>query len=326
MTPFLLNEVREGFYLDSVALMRLARQLEALDGVQTAALMIGTPANLEILQDAGLLGEAGRKATPGDLVIAIRAAGEAALAAALAQAKTLLERPARGGRGGTAWRPKMLRSALEALPGANLALISVPGGFAAAEARSALRAGLHVLLFSDNVSLEDEIALKQEAGELGLLMMGPDCGTALINGIPLAFANAVPRGPIGIVSASGTGLQEVSSLIARAGGGVSHGIGTGSRDLLEAVGGATTLQAIEALQADPATRHIVLLSKPPAPPVAAAVLERVAKSEKPFTICFLGLQGLELFSEVTCNNHNPLDTGAQQTNNGLFDNRRFTDA
>ena len=151
------------------------------------------------------------------------------------------------------------------MPDANLALISVPGEFAAAEARKALRAGLHALIFSDNVPLEEELALKRVAREQGLLLMGPDCGTAIIAGTPLAFANAVPRGDIGIVSASGTGLQEVSCLIARMGRGMSHGIGVGGRDLDERVGALATLAAIDALEQDPATAHIVLISKPPAP-------------------------------------------------------------
>jgi FdrA protein len=289
-----INRVREGFYLDSVALMRIAQQLQAIAGVESAALMIGTPANKEILADAGLLTGEGGGATPRDLIIAIRTASEPARQATLSEAEALLRRPGFGESEGGGWRPKTLRSAVQALPGANLALISVPGEFAANEARRALREGLHVLLFSDNVSLEDEVALKEEARERGLLLMGPDCGTALINGVPLAFANAVPRGEVGIVAASGTGLQEVSSLIARMGGGVSHGIGTGGRDLHEAVGGITTLAAIDALDGDAATKRIVLLSKPPAPPVAAAVLRRVTRSAKPFTLCFLGLERMEL--------------------------------
>ncbi len=289
-----LNRVRRAFYLDSVALMRLARTIAALPGVATAALMIGTPSNKQIMADADLLAEEGRAATPNDLIVALRAAGREAGEAALGEADALLDRPADRTAGGAAWRPKTLDAAVAALPGANLALVSVPGAFAATEARKALRAGLHVMIFSDNVAIEDECALKREAGERGLLLMGPDCGTALIGGVPLAFANEVPRGDIGIVAASGTGLQEVSCLIARAGKGVSHGIGVGGRDLGEAVGGAMTLAAIDALDADAETRRIVLVSKPPAPAVARRVLARVGDSAKPFTICFAGLDDFEL--------------------------------
>jgi len=149
-------------------------------------------------------------------------------------------------------------------------------------------------MFSDNVPLADEVALKQEAQQRGLLMMGPDCGTAIIGGTPLAFANEVPRGSIGLVGASGTGLQEVSTLIGRSGAGVSHAIGVGGRDLKEAVGGITTLMAIDALDRDPGTEQIVIISKPPAPSVAKRVLQRVGESRKPVTVCFLGVDDMAL--------------------------------
>ena len=288
--PCVINRVRRAFYLDSVALMRLSRELSGWPGVEEAALMIGTPSNKEILDEAGLLADDGRQAASGDIIIALRAADLEAGKAALDEAEALLGRSAARGKEVAQWRPRSLASAFEALPGAGLALISVPGAFAAAEARKALRRGLHVLLFSNNVPLAEECALKEDAHRRGLLLMGPDCGTALISGTPLAFANRVRRGSIGIVSASGTGLQEVSSLIDRGGGGVSHGIGVGSRDLGEAVGGAMTLVAIDALDDDPETEHVVLLSKPPAPSAARRVLERIAESRKPYTVCFVGLE------------------------------------
>ncbi len=298
-----LNEIRRGVYVDSVALMRLTQAVAALEGVEDAGLMIGSPANRAILRDAGLLAAEGEAAGAGDLVLAVRAAGEAAARAALAHAKTLLDQRraagAGGGAGQAAWQPRTLHTALQTMPDANLALISVPGEFAAAEARKALKRGLNVMIFSDNVAVEEEVALKREACELGLLVMGPDCGTAIIGGVPLAFANVVPRGEIGIIGASGTGIQEVSSLIAARGGGISHAIGTGGRDLKSEVGGITTLMAIDLLDADPATRHIVLISKPPADDVARAVLARVATSAKPFTICFLGARDLSLPPNAT---------------------------
>ena len=164
----------------------------------------------------------------------------------------------------------------------------MPGEFAATEARRALERGLHVMMFSDNVSLADEVALKRLAVERGLLLMGPDCGTAIIGGAPIAFANVLPKGDVGLISASGTGLQEVSCLLARAGRGVSHGIGVGGRDLSEEVGGLMTLAALDALEADPATRHIVIISKPPARSVADRIGQRVAGCRKPVTLCLLG--------------------------------------
>jgi FdrA protein len=290
----ILNEVRRAAYLDSIVLMRISRVVAALPGVEEAGLFIGTPANKEILRDAGILGLEGEGAAPGDLILALRAADNAAGQAALAQAKRLIDQPGGAGAPATFGNTRSIRAAVQQMPDANLALISVPGHFAAAEARKALGLGLHVMIFSDNVPIEEEAALKLEARERGLMVMGPDCGTAIIAGTPLAFANAVPRGDIGIIGASGTGIQEVSCLIARAGGGVSHAIGTGGRDLKPEVGAVTTLMAIDALEADAATRHIVLISKPPAAGIARAVLDRVAQSQKPFTICFLGAQDLAL--------------------------------
>ena len=294
MTGAVVNRVRRGFYLDSVALMRLSRRVSEFPGVEAASLMIGTPSNLDIFADAGLLAEPRPDAGPNDLVLAVRAAGTAEADAALDEAEALLESGRAPAGAGADWHPRSLAAGIDALAGAKIALISVPGAFAAAEARRALNRGLNVMMFSDNVPLADEVALKSLAAKKGLLMMGPDCGTAIIAGAPLAFANAVPRGAVGLVAASGTGLQEVSSLIARLGGGISHGIGVGGRDLGAAVGGAMTLAAIDALDRDAETAHIVLISKPPAAAVAAKVLARVGESAKPFTICFMGAAALDL--------------------------------
>jgi FdrA protein len=247
--------------------------------------MIGTPSNKALLRDAGLLATDGESAEPNDLVLAVRGADPLP---ALELAARLLAEPAE--QATALRRARSFGAALALEPQANLALISVPGDFAAAEARRALERGLHAMVFSDNVPLEDELALKRFAAERGLLLMGPDCGTALISGTPLAFANVVPRGDIGIISASGTGLQEVSSLIARLGGGVSHGIGVGGRDLDERVGALGMLAALDALDADAATRSLVLISKPPAARVARTVLERLRRSAKRSVVCFLGSQ------------------------------------
>lgn len=281
-----LNRVKRGFYADSVALMRIAREL-AKDGVE-ASLMIGTPSNQAILKEAGLLSREGEGARPEDLIIAVK--GKKA-EAALARAEQLLVSGIQSTEGDT---HKTLAAAAAAFSEANLALISVPGAFAAAEARRALERGLHVMMFSDNVQVEDEVALKDLAISKGLLLMGPDCGTALIAGAPLAFANAVPRGDVGIVSASGTGLQEVSSLLARSGQGVSHGIGVGGRDLSEEVGGRMTLAAMDALEADAATKRIIVISKPPAPAVAEKIAARAKRCRKPVTLCLLGARGAKV--------------------------------
>ncbi len=291
--------VRTGFYLDSVALMRISRRIGERDGVIAASLMIGSPANKELMREAGLLDDEGDAAGPNDLIVAVRARDAAALAAASAAASRELDGLAEDGPATGGWRPRSLEAALETLPEANLAIVSVPGAYAAREARRALSRGLNVMLFSDNVPVAEEIALKEQARARGLMMMGPDCGTAILAGAPLGFANAVPRGDIGLIAASGTGLQEVSCLIAGAGGGVSHAIGVGGRDLGAAVGGRMTLAAIDALDRDPGTRRIALISKPPDPATVARIAARIAASPKRFVLCFIGMRSIPLPANAT---------------------------
>jgi FdrA protein len=284
------NFVRRSVYQDSVTLMRLTHDMEAVAGVRRAAAMMGTPPNRALLGQAGLLDADGEAAGPVDLVIAVvadsAAAAEAARAAAEAALATLRAAPAPG-----AARPRTLAGALRALPDATLALISVPGAYAGAEARRALDAGLHVMLFSDNVPLETEMELKRVARERDLFVMGPDCGTAIVAGVPLGFANAVPRGRIGLVAASGTGLQEVSCRLAAEGEGVSHALGVGGRDLSDAVGGTMALAALAALADDAATEVVVLVGKTPGPTVAVRVAEALATLGKPSVVCFATVDG-----------------------------------
>jgi FdrA protein len=301
MSRSVRNAVRGGFYLDSVALMRLSREIGTLPGVLDAALMMATPANKAMLAEAGLLTREAEAAGANDLIVAVCAEAGDSADAALAAAHALLARQGRPSDAGIprAAAARSLRSALSARPDATLALISVPADYAAGEARKALRRGLDVMIFSDNVPLAEEVALKREAEALGRLLLGPDCGTAIIGGAPLGFANRVPRGDIGLIGASGTGLQEVSSLIAAAGRGVSEAIGVGSRDLSLEVGALATLAAIDLLDADPATARIGLISKPPHPEVVRRVLARIDRSLKHFTLCFLGAGALELPGNAT---------------------------
>ena len=278
--------VKPNTYHDSVTLMTVASAANGLPGVEVASLVMATALNLELLRDNGL--EAPSGAGPNDLIIAVRAATDEQADAALAEAEArLTRRPAAPGGGPEARRPRTLAGALRANPDINLALISVPGPFASIEAEEALRAGLHVFLFSDNVPIAEEIRLKRLAGELGLLVMGPDCGTAIVNGTGLGFSNVVRRGPIGVIGASGTGLQQVTCLIDTFGSGISQAIGTGGRDLRAEVGGLTMRAAIAALGADEATRVLVLVSKPPADEVATAVLPAAAATGKPIVAVFL---------------------------------------
>ena len=277
-------------YRDSVSLMKISSTVSALEGVVQASCIMATPANLDLLREAGLL-TTEIAAGPNEVLVAIEADTDDALAAALDAAEAELRREPESlarARAAAIEPPRSQEMALDTLVGANLALISTPGPFAAAEASKALRLGLNAMVFSDNIAIEDEIELKRFADQAGLMVLGPDCGTALIDGVPLGFANEVRRGNIGVVAASGTGLQQVTCLIDGAGGCISQAIGTGGRDLDARIGGITMLRGIRVLADDPDTSVIVLISKPPAPEVAAAVIQLASGSGKPVVACMLG--------------------------------------
>lgn len=292
--------VRSNLYKDSVALMRIAEEVRAATGVARATLLMGTEANKAILEQAGLFSDALRAARAADLMVLVEDADDhdgSRVAAALQLAERLLAGKAAASQPGVQqMSPQSMSMAVaaahEAGNNAGLAQISVPGAYAAAEALKAIKAGLDVFLFSDNVSLEQELAIKQLAQAHGRLVMGPDCGTAIVGGVPLGFANQVRRGRIGLVGASGTGLQEVSCQIHALGEGVSHALGTGGRDPSAAIGGISLHAAMEMLAADASTEVIVLISKPPAAPVVQSLNARMqqlaAQTGKHFVVLFLG--------------------------------------
>ncbi len=284
--------VKRNAYFDSITLMKIASTLTSMSGIVDAAAIMATEPNLQLLTEAGLA-TVENNAGPGDVLIVVRADDESSAQSALQAAEEqLAQRPTLssddGANGASNPPPRSLEQAAQLHPEARLAVISVPGPYAALEADRALRNGLHIFLFSDNVSLADEISLKQLARERGLLLMGPDCGTAMLNGVGLGFVNVVPRGPVGIVGASGTGIQQIMSLIAQQRGGVSQVIGCGGRDLSEAVGAITTLQGLRLLQEDEETEVIVIVSKPPAPTVAERVLATAVAGRKPVVVSFVG--------------------------------------
>jgi len=280
--------VRENAYYDSVILMLAAKALKQRPGINEAVVAMGTEVNLGLLKEIGLLSGEVESAKPNDLVIAIEAETEEAAEEACRIAEEILKKKDHGG-GEEGYCPVSLDGALKMFPEANLVVISVPGPYAGREARRALNKGLHVMIFSDHVPVEEEVELKEMALERGLLLMGPDCGTAILNGKPLCFANVVRRGHIGLVAASGSGLQEVCCCIDRMGGGISQAIGTGGRDLQERrVRGRMMLMGIEALKQDPETQVIVVLSKPPSEEVAATVLSKLKDAGKPCVVHFPG--------------------------------------
>lgn len=285
------QRVVPGQYRDSIWLMQCSSRLQSLPGVNQAAAIMATESNLDLARDAGLLakGEA-VAAGPNDLLLLIDATDADAADAAFEEADRILsEKPAAPAEGeARVVPPRSVRMALDADPEADLALISTPGEYAASEALKALKLGLDTMIFSDNVELADEIMLKRLAHDRGLLVMGPDCGTVIIDGLPLGFANVVRRGDIGCVGAAGTGLQQVTCLIDRWGAGISHALGTGSHDLTAEVGGITMLDALAALAAGESTRVLLLVSKPPSPKVAEMILAAAQAAVQPVVACFVG--------------------------------------
>ncbi|MCA9834692.1 MAG: acyl-CoA synthetase FdrA [Thermomicrobiales bacterium] len=280
--------IRQNSYQDSINLMLLTNALNALDVVNRASVMMGTEANKDIFKSTGFYTDEVGTAAPADMVIVLDVEGDDAQASALATVDSFLaDLSSRRKKGGTV-DVTSLAAAIEELPDANLALFSIPGEYAAPEMRKALEAGLSVFSFTDNVSIEDEIELKRYAHEHGLLMMGPDCGTGIISGIPLAFTNVVRPGNIGVVGASGTGIQEVTCIIDDQGEGVIHAIGTGGRDLSSDVDAITVKDALIALEHHDPTDVIVLISKPPAPAVRDEVVNLLHNLSKPVVAIFLG--------------------------------------
>ncbi|MBC7005271.1 acyl-CoA synthetase FdrA [Photobacterium sp. BZF1] len=283
--------LKKGCFQDSVSLMLISRQLSNGETVEEVSVMMGTPANKSLLENTGLWHPLFDDATPNDICVAIRPTPDAGdvsqgIAEQLDNALASVAQSAAGGK-----RLDVVRrwpTALAKQPEANLALISVAGEYAADLANEALDNNLNVMLFSDNVPVESEVALKGKAAEKGLLVMGPDCGTAMVAGSPLAFANVMPAGPISIVGASGTGIQELASQVCLAGQGITHAIGLGGRDLSKDVGGASALSALNMIEQDPDTKVVAFVSKPPAPEVEQSVIAAMKAMTKPVVALFLG--------------------------------------
>jgi FdrA protein len=279
--------IRKNQYYDSIFLMRVAKTLLEEPGVQECVVLMATEANKERLTELGFDSQEVMEATANDLVIGILADDASRIDELLGEMDArLTSRPQH--EISSVYRS--VEDANTAYPQSNLVVITVPGAYAAREARKALELGKHVFLFSDNVPLEQEVEIKQLAKARNRLVMGPGCGTSLIGGIGIGFANRVRRGAVGVVGASGTGIQEFTSLIHQAGSGISHAIGTGSHDLNDAVGGVTTHMGLDILEADPTTRVIALISKPSGAKTLETLQERLSRARKPVVGCLLGLE------------------------------------
>ena len=279
--------VKKSTYRDSISLMKISNSISKLPGITQAAVVMATELNRRVLSEAGFVDAAIGRAASNDMIVAIEAKEAASLDAAFTETERLLSAGEK--LAGEKAPPTSLEEALELVPDANLVVISVPGQFAKREAMHALNRNLNVFLFSSNVSREDELELKKLARDKRLLMMGPDCGTSIINHTVIGFGNVVREGSIGLVSASGTGLQEVSTLIHKAGYGISQAIGTGGGDLSDEVGGIMAIEGIELLEHDKKTETIVVISKPPGAETMRRILEVVKRCRKRIVVNFLGV-------------------------------------
>jgi FdrA protein len=277
--------IRKNQYYDSVFLMGISKRISDVPGVQQNAVLMGSDANKRLLSDINIQDAQIDAAQPNDLIVVVIAESQQIVDDVLSKLDEYL---LGGVQAATTSNPHSLEEGLAQKPHANLAVISIPGEYAAREAHKALEAGLHVFLFSDNVSIEDELELKQLASEKNLLVMGPGCGTGLIGGVGLGFADVVRRGSVGVIAGAGSGLQEFTCQIHNAGYGISHAIGTGGRDLSDQIGGLTTFAALEALEADPQTHVIAIVAKPPSPQTLTRLIERFKSCTKPVIGCFLG--------------------------------------
>ncbi|MBN4050771.1 MAG: FdrA family protein [Alkaliphilus sp.] len=294
---FVAAEIKKNTYYDSVYLMRITKEIEKTEGVIDVLVGMGTELNKELVSSLSMMTKEIESLGPNDFFVVAKIKREEIMGVVTKKIDSLMNEKKKNNV--KEHSPATLDSALKYNPEINFALISLPGEYAIEEAKKALEKNLHVMLFSDNISVEKEIELKLFAKQKGLLMMGPDCGTAIINGIPLAFANEVSRGNIGIISASGTGAQEVSVLIDKLGSGISQLIGTGGRDLKDEIGGITMIQAIEALEKDENTKIIVLISKPPSENVAEKIFKMLNNSKKNYVVNFIGSESKNVSNSKT---------------------------
>jgi len=287
-------DIRKNTYYDSVALMLITKEIKKMPNVKQVIVGMGTELNKELTENLSLTNDEIRGLTPNDFFIAAASDDENSKEIIVKKVDELLNAKVDDNDSALEYKPTTFSAAIKHLEAANMAIISLPGKYAAYEAKKALNNNLHVMLFSDNVTVEEEIELKKIGRDKGLLVMGPDCGTAIINGVPLCFANVVRRGDIGVVGASGTGTQEITVIIDKMGGGVSQVIGTGGRDLKSAVGGIMMIEGFKALIDDEETKVIVLISKPPAPEVAERILNMVKTTDKPVVASFIGGDRFEI--------------------------------
>lgn len=284
----LFTVIKKNSYQDSVNLMLLTKSLSSMEGISQISVMMGTPANKDIFKNSGLYTEELEDACPNDICIVVDTEDKSKINEVMMEIEDFIKNQSSKSKGSKIPSARTFDTAISKVNDANLALISIAGEYATDEVERALDRNLNVFLFSDNVNIEDEKRLKEKADEKGLILMGPDCGTSILGGVPLAFANVIEKGNIGVVGASGTGIQEITTIISRYKKGITHAIGTGGRDLSSQVGAITAIRALRALAKDEETDVIVFVSKPPSPEIMDKVIKVFTELEKPVVAIFLG--------------------------------------
>lgn len=276
-------KVHKNRYVDSVTLMSIGDKVMSLSGISNAEVQMGTPANTEVLEELGYVLSSDIK--PDDLVFAVTGQTQEKIEEAFKFAESLLS------GGGTMAGQRKYHDIgdidLSADP-YDIAQISLPGEYVLHEAKKALLIGMDLFIFSDNVPLEQELELKELGREMGRLVMGPDCGVGFINGVCLGAGSIMREGSIGIIAASGSGAQEVGSIIEKYGHGISNIIGTGGRDLYPEINGIEMLQAMKLMAEDNNTKVIVLVSKLAGLGVMNKILTEADKIQKAVVAIFLG--------------------------------------
>ena len=281
----IVNIIKKNFFRDSVQMMQFSQQLKDEQGVIDAAIVMSTVLNKNTLKNMNLLTEDGISATENDTLISINCQDENSLSNAIQKAEQLLTSISAKAKN----EFTSLASALDTFSDANIASLSIPGQFVKEMATELINKQLNLFVFSDHVPLEDEIYLKNLALENNVLFMGPEAGTSILNGTVFGFGNRVRKGSIGIIGASGTGIQESSTMIDLFGEGISHGIGVGGRDLRNDIGGMMTMKAMEIFENDPNTKAVLLVSKPVDNYIRNKIINKINNfSKKNYVLCLIG--------------------------------------
>ena len=280
-------KIEKNRYIDSLETLFATTVLNDQPGIEMGYIGMCNSTFRDVITDIGLMTDEIAACSENDYVIVAEAESQEAFDLAVAEVDKSMETKDSGQE--TA-EYDTTDAALAAHPEVNLVQIAVPGDCALEEAKKALNAGKHICVFSNNVPFEDEREMKELAREKGLLCMGPDCGVANINGSALVLSSINNRGPFGIVGASGTGIQHVAAILHEAGSGVTQTIGVGGNDLKDPIGGISMLMGLDALEHDPETKYIIVISRKPGEKTLPVICDKLKSLSKPCVVLFMGCE------------------------------------